>query len=154
MVTDGSLSLHVMVPAGGSARPASVATAARREHFLDVADLDGMRQRLGEVSLENFLRVATEALKQSGLILSDLSYVAPIHMKRSMQDTLLKRLGLDERRTVYLEDTGHMSGVDNLLGLERLQRSGRLRDGDVILLLAAGIGYTWAATVVRWGAAP
>ena len=61
--------------------------------------------------------------------------------------------GLDEERTVYLEDTGHMSGVDNLLGLERLHRAGRLRDGDAVLLLAAGIGYTWAATVLRWGAA-
>lgn len=153
MVTDGSLSLHVRVPAGGSARPASVATVARREHFLDVADLDGMRRRLGEVSLENFLRVATEAVKQSELSLSDLSFVVPIHMKRSMQDMLLEKLGLDEGQTVYLEDTGHMSGVDNLLGLERLQRAGRLRDGDTVLLLAAGIGYTWAATVVRWGTA-
>jgi 3-oxoacyl-[acyl-carrier-protein] synthase-3 len=153
MVTDGSLSLHVRVPAGGSARPASVATVARREHFLDVADLDGMRRRLGEVSLENFMRVAAEAVKQSELSLSDVSFVVPIHMKRSMQDKLLERLGLDEERTVYLEDTGHMSGVDNLLGLERLQRTGRLRDGDTVLLLAAGIGYTWAATVLRWGAA-
>lgn len=153
MVTDGSLSLHVRVPAGGSARPASVATVARREHLLDVADLDGMRRRLGEVSLENFLRVAAEALKQSELSLSDLSFVVPIHMKRSMQDMLLEKLGLDEGQTVYLEDTGHMSGVDNLLGLERLQRAGRLRDGDTVLLLAAGIGYTWAATVVRWGTA-
>lgn len=153
MVTDGSLSLHVKVPAGGSVRPASVATVARREHFLDVADLDGMRRRLGEVSLENFLRVAAEAVKQSELSLSDLSFVVPIHMKRSMQDMLLEKLGLDEGQTVYLEDTGHMSGVDNLLGLERLQRAGRLRDGDTVLLLAAGIGYTWAATVVRWGTA-
>jgi 3-oxoacyl-[acyl-carrier-protein] synthase-3 len=24
-------------------------------------------------------------------------------------------------------------------------------DGDVVLLLAAGTGYTWAASVVRWG---
>ena len=24
-------------------------------------------------------------------------------------------------------------------------------DGDAVLLLAAGTGYTWAATVVRWG---
>ncbi|HTR91421.1 MAG TPA: 3-oxoacyl-ACP synthase [Trebonia sp.] len=153
MVTDGSLSLHVKVPAGGSARPASAATVARREHLLDVADLDGMRRRLGEVSLENFLRVATEAAKQSDLSLSDVSFVVPIHMKRSMQDKLLERLGLDEERTVYLEDTGHMSGVDNLLGLDRLHRAGRLHDGDAVLLLAAGVGYTWAATVLRWGAA-
>jgi 3-oxoacyl-[acyl-carrier-protein] synthase-3 len=52
---------------------------------------------------------------------------------------------------VYLDDTGHMSGVDSLLGLDRAARDGRISDGDVVLLLAAGTGYTWAATVVRWG---
>jgi len=33
----------------------------------------------------------------------------------------------------------------------RSRGCGRLHDGDVVLLLAAGTGYTWAATVVRWG---
>jgi 3-oxoacyl-[acyl-carrier-protein] synthase III len=112
-----------------------------------------MRRKLGEVSLENFLRVAHEAVAQSGLGIGDIDFVIPIHMKRSMQDTLLDKLGLDEERTIYLEDTGHMSGVDNLLALDRLVRSGRLHDGNVVLLLAAGIGYTWAATALRWGPA-
>jgi 3-oxoacyl-[acyl-carrier-protein] synthase III len=30
-------------------------------------------------------------------------------------------------------------------------RDGRVRDGDVVLLLSAGTGYTWAASTVRWG---
>lgn len=153
MITDGSLSLHVKVPAGGSALPASASTVAARQHLLDVADPSGMRERLGEVSLGNFLRVAEDAVKQSGLSPRDVSFVIPIHMKRSMQAALLDGLGLDDSQAVYLEDTGHMSGVDNLLGLDRLARAGRLGDGDVVLLLAAGIGYTWAATVVRWGRA-
>jgi 3-oxoacyl-[acyl-carrier-protein] synthase-3 len=46
-----------------------------------------------------------------------------------------------------------MSGVDSLLGLDRAVRAGRVREGDAVLLLAAGTGYTWAATVVRWGPA-
>jgi 3-oxoacyl-[acyl-carrier-protein] synthase III len=54
---------------------------------------------------------------------------------------------------VYLDDTGHMSGVDPLLGLDRAVREGRVTDGDVVLLLSAGTGYTWAATVIRWGEA-
>lgn len=152
MITDGSLSLHVKVPAGGSALPASADTVAARQHYLDVADPDDMRDRLGEVSLGNFLQVAQDAVEQSGRSLRDVSFVVPIHMKRSMQAALLDGLGLDDSRAVYLEDTGHMSGVDNLLGLDRLVRAGRLRDGDLVLLLAAGIGYTWAATVVQWGA--
>jgi 3-oxoacyl-[acyl-carrier-protein] synthase-3 len=44
-----------------------------------------------------------------------------------------------------------MSAVDPLLSLSLLRDAGRLEDGDLILLLAAGTGYTWAATVVRWG---
>jgi 3-oxoacyl-[acyl-carrier-protein] synthase-3 len=44
-----------------------------------------------------------------------------------------------------------MSGIDSLLALDRAARAGELADGDVVLLLAAGTGYTWAASVVRWG---
>jgi 3-oxoacyl-[acyl-carrier-protein] synthase-3 len=68
-----------------------------------------------------------------------------------MHDALLGALGLPAERAVYLDDTGHMSGVDPLLALDRASRAGELRDGDVVLLLAAGTGYTWAASVVRWG---
>jgi 3-oxoacyl-[acyl-carrier-protein] synthase III len=151
MLTDGSFSLDVKVPAGGSVAPASAVTVAARQHFLDVADPDLMRQRLAEVSLDNFLLVAAGAVKQAGLTLRDIDHLCPIRMKRSMRAALLDGLGLDERRSVYLDDTGHMSGVDNLLGLDRLARSGRLADGDVVLLLAAGTGYTWAAMALRWG---
>ena len=54
-------------------------------------------------------------------------------------------------RAPYLDDTGHMSGVDPLLALDRAVRAGEVSDGDVVVMLAAGTGYTWAATVVRWG---
>ena len=41
-----------------------------------------------------------------------------------------------------------MSGIDPLVGID-LWRD-RLLPGDPVLLLAAGTGYTWAATVLRW----
>jgi 3-oxoacyl-[acyl-carrier-protein] synthase-3 len=68
-----------------------------------------------------------------------------------MFQALLSELGLREDQAVYLDDTGHMSGVDPLLALDRAARAGELRDGELVLLLAAGTGYTWAASVVRWG---
>jgi 3-oxoacyl-[acyl-carrier-protein] synthase-3 len=69
-----------------------------------------------------------------------------------MHRALLDVLGVDPERAAYLDDTGHMSGVDSLLALDRASREGKLADGDLVLLLAAGTGYTWAASVVRWGA--
>jgi 3-oxoacyl-[acyl-carrier-protein] synthase-3 len=151
MVTDGRLSLQVKVPAGGSVEPTSAESVANARHFLDVADAGEMKERLDTISLRNFVAVAEEALQRSGHSLEDLAWVCGIHMKRSMYERLAEALGVDEARAPYLDDTGHMSGVDPLLALDRLNRAGKLRDGHLVLLLAAGTGYTWAASVLRWG---
>lgn len=146
-VTDGSLSLQVKVPVGGSARPWRDGEVPAR---LDVADPAAMKERLDAVSMDNFSAVACEALKRSGLGGSPVSLLCPLHMKRSMHEAVCSALGVSAERSVYLDDTGHMSGVDTLLGLDRAFRHGLLRPGDVAVLLAAGTGYTWAATVVQW----
>ncbi|MFZ1879852.1 MAG: 3-oxoacyl-ACP synthase [Gaiellaceae bacterium] len=143
-ITDGAYSLQVKVPGGGSVDPDGY-------RFLDVADPAGMKGGLDQVSLPNFVAVARGALERSGLTLEDLAFVCPLHTKRSMFLALLSELGMREDQAVYLDDTGHMSGVDPLLGLDRAVRDGRVRDGDAVLLLSAGTGYTWAASVVRWG---
>lgn len=153
MITDGSFAHHVRVPAGGSVEPASAASVASGHHLLDVVDPAVMKERLDPVSLPNFVRVAEEACKRSGLTLDDVTYLCGIHMKRSIHGALVESLGLAPDRAAYLDDTGHMSGVDPLLALDRAVRAGDVDDGDVVLLLAAGTGYTWAAQVVRWGAA-
>ena len=152
-ITDGSFSLQVKVPAGGSVEPPSHATVDARRHFLDVADPAQMKGGLDEVSLPNFVAAAEGALARSGATLRDVSYLCGIHMKRSMHDAIVAALGLRPDRAAYLDDTGHMSGVDPLLALDRAVRAGEVGDGDLVLLLAAGTGYTWAASAVRLGPA-
>jgi 3-oxoacyl-[acyl-carrier-protein] synthase-3 len=143
-ITDGSYSLQVKVPGGGSVDPDGY-------RFLDVADPASMKGGLDQVSLPNFVAAARGAAERSGLTLEQMAFVCPLHTKRSMFLALLSELGMREDQAVYLDDTGHMSGVDPLLGLDRAVRDGRIRDGDAVLLLSAGTGYTWAASVVRWG---
>ena len=150
-ITDGSFSLQVKVPAGGSVEPASHTTVDGRRHYLDVADPAQMKGGLDEVSLPNFVAAAKGALARSGATLADVSYLCGIHMKRSMHEAIVSALGLSVERAAYLDDTGHMSGVDPLLALDRAVRAGEVGDGDLVLLLAAGTGYTWAASTVRLG---
>jgi 3-oxoacyl-[acyl-carrier-protein] synthase-3 len=145
-VTDGAYSLQVKVPGGGSVEPEGY-------RFLDVADPAAMKNGLDSESLPNFVAAARGAAERSGLTLDDVSFVCPLHTKRSMFEALLTELGMREDQAMYLDDTGHMSGVDSLLGLDRALRDGRVGDGDVVLLLSAGTGYTWAATLVRIGGA-
>jgi len=152
-ITDGSFALQVKVPAGGSVEPPSPATVTNGRHLLDVADPADMKSGLDDVSLPNFVAVARGAVERSGARLADVSYLCGIHMKRSMHEAIVEALGVAPSRAAYLDDTGHMSGVDPLLGLDRAARAGEIGDGDLVLLLAAGTGYTWAATAIRWGPA-
>ena len=147
-ITDGSFALQVKVPAGGSVEPASLDSVAARRHFLDVADPAQMKDGLAEVSLANFAGAARGALADCGASQDDIAYLCNIHMKRSMHEAIVAELGSPP--AAYLDDTGHMSGVDPLLALDRANRAGSLEPGDLVVLLAAGTGYTWAASVIRW----
>jgi 3-oxoacyl-[acyl-carrier-protein] synthase-3 len=118
-----------------------------------VRDPAEMKVRLDPISAGNFVRVAREAVEQSGYRTEDIDLVCPIHTKRSLFLAVLDGLGLREEQAVYLSDHGHMSAIDPLVGLHRAQQQRRLRDGDLVVLLAAGTGYSWAATAIRWGPA-
>jgi 3-oxoacyl-[acyl-carrier-protein] synthase-3 len=151
--TDGRFADDVMVPAGGSREPATVETVRARRHYLDVRDPQEMKERLDPISAGNFVRVAREAVERSGCRVTDIALLCTIHTKRSLFVKVLDGLGLPEDRAVYLSDHGHMSAVDPILGLHRAREQGRLRNGDLVVLLAAGTGYSWSATAIRWGRA-
>src|SRR5207249_2051482 len=119
-ITDGSFSLQVKVPSGGSVHPNG------GYRFLDVAEPAAMKEGLDAVSLGNFVRAAKGAAERSGATLADVSYLCGIHMKPSMHRALVAELGLASDRAAYLDDTGHMSGVDPLLALDRASRDGSL----------------------------
>lgn len=150
-LTDGSFSEDVVMPAGGSVSPPSHETVETNDHTLDVPDPDGMKERLGEVSLDNYLTVAENAVERSGYTLDDVDFVAVTHMKRSFHELLLSELGLDpEMDGYYLDEYGHVQSVDQILALEEGRLDGRIDSGDIVLFLAAGTGYTWGGTVLEW----
>lgn len=150
-ITDGSFSEDVIVPAGGSRNPPSAETVAAGRHSLDVPDPEGMKERLGPVSLPNYLEVADRALERSGYDRSVIDFVAVTHMKRSFHERLLEELGVDPATDgYYLEEYGHVQSADQLLAVQKGLEDGRIEPGDLVVFLAAGTGYTWSATVLEW----
>ena len=149
--TDGSFADDVMVPAGGSREPASEATLRARRHSLDVRDPAEMKRKLDPVTADRFVSVAVEAVERSGHRVEDIRVLLPIHTKRSLFDAVRERLGVPEACCVYLSDHGHMSAIDPIMGLHRARERGLLQDGDLVVMLAAGTGYSWGATAIRWG---
>lgn len=151
IVTDGSFSLDVLVPVGGTKAP--LTSDNLDDYRLRVPDPAGMKARLESTSLDNFVTVVERAVAKSGASMADIDYLAMLHVKRSAHDYLLGRLGLTERQSTYLNDYGHLGQVDQLLSLEIARDNGTLKPGDLAVAVAAGVGYVWNAIALRWAGA-
>lgn len=148
IISDGQFADDVAVYGGGTRLPASHRTVDEGRHMLDVRDPAAMKDRLDPVSGKNFITVATEACERAGVSLADVRLLPLLHTKRSFHEWIVDSLGIPRERAVYIDRHGHMSGLDTIVGLEA--RQSELAEGDLVLLLSAGTGYTWAATLIRW----
>ncbi|NTW98083.1 MAG: 3-oxoacyl-ACP synthase, partial [Oscillochloris sp.] len=151
VISDGSFSLDVIIPAGGTVEPLTPEAIEAGRNRLDVTDPEGMKRRLDELSMRNFLGVIDAALARSGRTRAEIGYLNILHMKRSAHDFVLRELGLREHQSCYLGETGHVGQQDQMISIKRGLETGRLRDGDLMVMVAAGIGYAWAAACVQWG---
>jgi len=54
-------------------------------------------------------------------------------------------------QSTYFEEWGHMGQNDSIVSLEEGLKSNKIKDGDVVVLAAAGIGWSWNAMTIKWG---
>ncbi len=151
IIADGSLSRTAGVEIGGTANPITCENLEEAKKSLRLMDAQKMKDRLNEVSMPNWFKCIDTALEKSDMVRSDIDFLAILHIKRSGHQFILDELGLKEDQTIYLENYGHIGQVDQILSLHLALQENKVKDGSVICMLAAGIGYVWAANIIRWG---
>jgi 3-oxoacyl-[acyl-carrier-protein] synthase-3 len=147
IITDGDFTTDVIIPAGGSRHPIREQTDLSMT-YLQVPDVDGMRERLEKRSIVNFLKVIQDASKNE--LNKKIDYLALLHMKKSAHDAILHPLELQQSQSVYLDHYGHFGAPDQVLSLGLAEKRGLLKSGDHVVLASAGIGYMWSAISMRW----
>ena len=151
ILTDGSLARDVGVEIGGTVHPVTCQNSDQAYKSLRVFDARHMKDRLNEVSMDNWMHCINKAFEKSGIARTELGYLACLHFKRSMYEHMVHELGLEMNQTVYLENYGHLGQIDQILSLHLGLLEGKIRDGTVLSMIAAGIGYSWGANVIKWG---
>ena len=111
--TDGSFSHDVIVPVGGTLNPITVDNVA--DFRLTVPDPPGMKARLEQLSLDNFVGVVQDALSASNATPGDVTYIAMLHMKRSAHDAVVRRAVALERTVVGVRICVRRGGERRLL---------------------------------------
>lgn len=152
IITDGSMSKHVIVPASGTVQFPTDQAVADGLFYFDLVEPEAMKSRLNQVSMDNWMFCIDEALRKSGNhSRADLDFLNMVLIKPSGYQDMLGRLGLTEEQGVYNAHIGHIGEQDGIINIVQGLEQGRLRDGHLMAIVGAGIGYVWAAACVRWG---
>jgi len=158
IIADGSMSRHVIVPASGTVRHPTDNAVNQGGFKFRLVEPEAMKTRLGEVSIKNWLTCTDVALEKSGtkrdgtpFTRNDIDFFNMSLVKPSGHREMLELLGLTEEQSVYMSSVGHIGEQDAIINIEAGIEQGRLKPGDTMAIIAAGIGYVWAGAIVQWG---
>ncbi|MDI6845055.1 MAG: beta-ketoacyl-ACP synthase III [Candidatus Saccharicenans sp.] len=142
---DGSLGELLMLPAGGTLHPASEQTVKDKLHYIQMKGNEVFKnavKRMGEAALE--------AVKKAGLEKDQVDFLIPHQANLRIIEAIAERFNLDRNRVVVnIDKYGNMSVATIPVALYELQQEGKLQPGKIVVMVAFGAGFTWAASVYR-----
>lgn len=104
-----------------------------------------------KVAVRALSDAAEEALSANNISADQLSYFVPHQANRRILEATAKRLGVPmEKLVMNVDRVGNTSGASIPLALDELNRQGKLKEGDLLLLDAFGGGFAWGSALLRW----
>nr|WP_284700646.1 beta-ketoacyl-ACP synthase III [Thermoanaerobacterium sp. R66] len=143
---DGTGGMHLYMPAGGSRMPASEDTVKNKLHTIH---MNGQEVFKFAVNVMNTATV--EVLNRCGLKPEDVDLFIPHQANIRIIDAAMKKLKLSKEKVfINLDKYGNMSAASVIVALDEALKAGRIKNGDIILMVAFGAGLTWGSTVIKW----
>jgi len=144
--SDGSLWELLYMPGGGSANPSSHETVDKRLHYIKMAG-----NQLFKVAVRALADVSQEALKFNRLTSQDIDIMIPHQANTRIVEAAAKLINFPmEKVFLNIDRYGNTSSATIPIALDEVQREGKVKAGDLILLCSFGTGVTWGSAVIRW----
>ena len=143
--SDGAGKDYLYIKGGGSLRPATVETVLAKEHYIHQEG-----KTVFKYAVTGMADVSAELLERNKLTGEDIAWLVPHQANLRIIDATAKRMGLSmEKVMVNINRYGNTTAATIPLCLWDWQD--QLKKGDNLVLAAFGGGFTWGATLVKWG---
>ncbi len=143
---DGIGGKHLHQKAGGSLHPASEDTIRQGMHYIYQEGRD-----VYKYAVRGMANVALEVVEKNGFEKSDVSLMVPHQANIRIIEAAQSRLGLaDEQVVITIDRFGNTTSASIPSALQVARDEGRLKKGDLIVLVSFGAGFTWGANLLRW----
>jgi 3-oxoacyl-[acyl-carrier-protein] synthase-3 len=147
---DGSGGCYLIMPAGGSARPASHETVDQRMHYVRQ---DG--PHVFKYAVRKFAEASQTVLQRNGMTAADIDLYVAHQANARIIDASRERLGLPEEKVIKnIERYGNTTAATIPLALGTALDEGRLRKGHLVVLTSVGAGLTVGSVLLRWSGVP
>lgn len=141
---DGDGREHLIMPAGGSVKPASHETVDAGEHYVIQ---DG--RYVYKHAVTDMLESSLEVMGRNGLTINDIDWMVPHQANLRIIEAVSQRAEIaPEKVLVNIENHGNTSAASIPLCIDEYKH--RLKKGDRMILTAFGAGFTWGALYVIW----
>lgn len=143
---DGSGGCFLYMPAGGSLNPPSHETVDKRMHFVHQEG-----QQVFKYAVRRMAEVSSTLLERNGFCSQDVALVVPHQANLRIIKATQERLAVeDAKMMVNIDRYGNTTAGTIPLGLADAIEQGRLKKGDLVVLVAVGAGYTTGGMLLRW----
>jgi len=143
---DGSGGQFLYMPAGGSLNPSTHETVDKKMHYVHQEG-----SAVFKYAVRRMAELAAHMVERNGLKSQDIALVVPHQANLRIIRAMQERLCLpDEKVMVNIDRYGNTTGGTIPLGLRDAVDQGKLKKGDLVLLMAVGAGYTTGSVLLRW----
>ena len=105
-----------------------------------------------KTAVRGMAEIAEQALARAGVTVAEIKAVVPHQANVRIISAIAEKLAIPMDKVVLnLDRYGNTTAASIPLALEEAARTGRIQNGDLVLLVAFGAGLTWGASVVQWG---
>ncbi|RHW43207.1 ketoacyl-ACP synthase III [Neobacillus notoginsengisoli] len=95
---------------------------------------------------------SVNVLQKAGLTKDDVDFLVPHQANIRIIEASRQRLELPVEKVSYtISKYGNTSAASIPISLVEEVEAGKIKDGDVIVLVGFGAGLTWGAIAIRWG---
>ena len=143
---DGSGGEFLYMPGGGSLHPSTKETVEKRMHYVHQEG-----SQVFKYAVRRMADMSAHLLERNGFSKADLALLVPHQANLRIIRATQERLGLDDSKVmVNIDKYGNTTAATIPLGLCDAVRQGRLRKGDLVLIVTVGAGYTTGGLLLRW----
>ncbi len=116
----------------------------------DLVYMDINGREVYQTAVRRIVELAKECLEKCDLQVEDIAMFIPHQMNARIIESVGKRLNFtDDRIFINIDKYGNTSAASIPIALDECLRSGKLKSGDIVLLIAFGGGLTWGANVIQ-----